>query len=128
MTAVHWHLVRSGHTQLIGSQRQQTGDPFQFLPLFRTHREADFYCRQSGLWDQAIRPRHNSLTLLDDGTSSAGFSSLVGHAIAEGVRTIGVFVGFNQYQESCWEYYRVSSEGADDCPKIETLPENERPV
>jgi len=128
MTAVCWHLVRCGHTQLIGSQRQTTGDPFQFLPLFRTYREVDFYCRHSGLWDQGIRPRHNSLTMRHDSTSSVGFSSLVGHALAEGVHSIGVFVGFNQHQESCWEYYRVSSESVDGCPKIETLPENERPV
>jgi len=63
-----------------------------------------------------------------DSTSSAGFSSLVGYALAEGVHAIGVFVGFNQHQESCWEYYRVSSESVDGYPKIETLPENERPV
>lgn len=128
MTAVHWHLVRCGHTQLIGSQRQQTGDPFQFLPLFRTHREADFYCRTSGLRDQGVRPRHNALTALHDSSPSAGFSSLVGHTLAEGVNTIGVFVGFNQHQESCWEYYRVSIQGVDGCPKIETLPEHDRPV
>ena len=128
MTAVHWHLVRRGHTQLIGSQKQKTGDPFQFLTLFRTHREADFYCRHSGLWNQGIRPRQNALTTLHESTSSVGFSSPVGHALAEGVHTIGVFVGFNHFQESCWEYYRVSSTGVDGCPKIETLPENERPV
>jgi len=128
MTAVHWHLVRCGHTQMIGSQKQKTGDPFQFLPLFRTHREADFYCRHSGLWSQGIRPRQNSLSIPSDSNSAAGFSSLVGHAAAEGVHTIGVFVGFNHYQESCWEYYRVSRQGVDGCPKIEMLPENERPV
>jgi hypothetical protein len=132
MTTAHWHLVRCGYTQLIGSQRQMTGDPFQFLPLFRTHREADFYCRKSGLWEQGIRPRHNSLAApRETGEAkalSAGLSSLVGHSRAEGVSTIGVFVGFNLHQESCWEYYRISGETAGGAPRIEPLPEDERPV
>lgn len=128
MTAAHWHLVRCGHAQLIGTQRQLTGDPFQFLPLFRTHREADFYCRQSGLWEQGIRPRHNSLAALHERTESAGLSSLFGQSRAEGVNTIGVFVGFNLHQESCWEYYRISGTGAGVAPTIEPLPEDERPV
>jgi hypothetical protein len=132
MTAAHWHLVRCGHTQLIGSQRQVTGDPFQFLPLFRTHREADLYCRRSGLWEQGMRPRHNSLAALHETSGStalsAGLSSLVGQSRAEGVSTIGVFVGFNLHQESCWEYYRISGQTAEGVPRIEPLPEDERPV
>lgn len=128
MSAAEWHLVRSGHPQMIGSQRQTTGDPFSFLPLFRTHREADDYCRSSGLWDQGIRPRHNALSARQEGAALAGLSSLVGQALADGVNAIGVFVGFNLYRESCWEYYRVSSKAGGVSPKIEPLPEDERPV
>jgi hypothetical protein len=132
MTAAHWHLVRCGHIQLIGSQRQMAGDPFQFLPLFRTHREADFYCRRSGLWEQGIRPRHNALAspreTAGSTASAAGLSSLVGQSHAEGVSTIGVFVGFNLHWESCWEYYRTSGQTVGGAPKIEPLSEDERPV
>ena len=60
MSEAEWHLVRAGRPQLIGSHRRTTGESFQFLPLFRTHREAAHYCRQSGLWCQEIRPRHNT--------------------------------------------------------------------
>lgn len=128
MSAAHWHLVRSGHPQVIGSQRQTNGDPFPFLPLFRTHLEADDYCRSCGLRDQGIRPRHNALAARDDGAVLAGLSALVGQARAEGVNAIGVFVGFNLYRESCWEYYRVSGKTPGGSPIMEPLPEDERPV
>jgi hypothetical protein len=127
MTAADWHIVRSGHPQILGDQRQITGDPFQFLPLFRTHREADFYCRNSGLWQQRIRPRQNSLAAVHNQSSTAGLSLLVCQAIADGINAIGVFVGFNTHCQSCWEYYRISSETRDGMPEIEPLPEDERP-
>jgi hypothetical protein len=128
MTAADWHIVRSGHPQILGDQRQITGDPFQFLPLFRTHREAESYCRTSGLWHQGIRPRQNSLTAVHTRSPTAGLSLLVRQAIADGVNTIGVFVGFDTHHQSCWEYYRVSSRTPGDMPEIERLPEDERPV
>lgn len=128
MTTAQWHLVRCGHVQLIGFRRQVTGDPFQFLPLFRTHREADFYCREAGLWEQGVRPRHNALAVLHDGGASAGLSTLVGQSRAEGVGKCGVFVGFNAERESCWEYYRVSVAGEGGATAFEPLPEDERPV
>ena len=109
MTAADWHIVRSGHPQVIGSQRQATGDSFQFLPLFRTHLEAESYCRTSGLWHQGIRPRQNSLTAVDNRSPAAGLSILVRQALADGVNAIGVFVGFDTHHQSCWEYFRVSS-------------------
>lgn len=128
MTAADWHIVRSGHPQILGDQKQITGDPFQFLPLFRTHREAECYCRKSGLWHQGIRPRQNSLSGVDNRSPTAGLSILVRQAIADGVNAIGVFVGFNTYHQSCWEYYRVSSRTLGGMPEIEKLPEDERPV
>lgn len=128
MTTAQWHLVRSGHTQLIGFRKQVTGDPFQFLPLFRTHREADFYCREAGLWEQGMRPRHNSLAAPHDHAASAGLATLVGQSRAEGVSTVGVFVGFNAHHESCWEYYRVSVADDGGAAAFERLPEDERPV
>jgi hypothetical protein len=128
MTSADWHIVRSGHPQIIGDQRQITGDAFQFLPLFRTHREAKSYCRSSGLWHQGIRPRQNSLTAVHDESPEAGLLSLVRQAIAEGVNVIGVFVGFDPYHQSCWEYYRVSSRTLGGMPEFEILPEDERPV
>jgi|688.fasta_scaffold134392_2 hypothetical protein len=128
MIAADWHIVRSGHAQIIGDQRQITGDPFQFLPLFRTHREAESYCRKSGLWHQGIRPRQNSLAAVDNRSQTAGLSILFRQAIAEGVNAIGVFVGFNTHHQSCWEYYRVSSRTLGGMPEIQILPEDERPV
>jgi hypothetical protein len=128
MTAADWHIVRSGHPQIIGDQRQITGDPFQFLPLFRTHREAESYCRISGLWHQGIRPRQNSLNAVHTPSPTAGLSLLVRQAIAEGVSAIGVFVGFDTHHQSCWEYYRVSNRTLGGMPEIEPLPEDERPV
>ena len=128
MTVAEWHIVRSGHPQMIGDQRQITGDPFQFLPLFRTHREAEFYCRISGLWHQGIRPRQNSLTAVHDESPGAGLLSLVRQAIADGVNVIGVFVGFDTYHQSCWEYYRVTSRTLGGMPEFEILPDDERPV
>lgn len=128
MTAADWHIVRSGHPQLIGDQRHITGDPFQFLPLFRTHREAESFCRTSGLWHQGIRPRQNSLTAVHNPGPKAGLSLLVRQAITDGVNVIGVFVGFDTHYQSCWEYYRVSSRTLDGMPILEPLPEDERPV
>ena len=128
MTAADWHIVRSGHPQILGDQRQITGDPFQFLPLFRTHRDAESYCRTSGLWHQGIRPRQNSLAAVYDRSPTAGLSNLLRQAIADGVNAIGIFVGFDTYHQSCWEYYRVSSPTLGSMPEIETLPEDERPV
>jgi hypothetical protein len=128
MTAAEWHIVRSGHPQIIGDQRQTTGDPFQFLPLFRTHREALFYCQTSGLWHQGIRPRQNSLNAAHDPSPTEGLSLLVREAIAEGVSAIGIFVGFDTHHQSCWEYYRVSNRSHGGMPQIEPLPEDERPV
>jgi hypothetical protein len=128
MTAADWHIVRSGHPQILGDQRQRTGDTFQFLPLFRTHRDAESYCRTSGLWHQGIRPRQNSLAAVHDQSPTAGLSILLRQAIADGVNAIGIFVGFDTYHQSCWEYYRVSSPTLGDMPEIETLPEDERPV
>ena len=128
MTAVDWHIVRSGHPQIIGDQRQITGDPFQFLPLFRTHREAESYCRNSGLWHQGIRPRQNSLTAVHNPSPTGGLSLLVCQAIADGVNAIGVFVGFDSHHQSCWEFYRVSSRTLGGMPEITPLPEDERPV
>jgi hypothetical protein len=127
MTVADWHIVRSGHPQILGDQRQITGDPFQFLPLFRTHRDAESYCRTSGLWHQGIRPRQNSLATVYDRSPTAGLSILLHQAIADGVNAIGIFVGFDTYHQSCWEYYRVSSPTLGGMPKIETLPEDERP-
>ena len=128
MTAADWHIVRSGHPQIVGDQKQITGDPFQFLPLFRTHREAESYCRTSGLWHQGIRPRQNSLNAVHIPSPTAGLSLLVRQAIAEGVTAIGIFVGFNTHHQSCWEYYRVSSRTLGGMPDIKPLPEDERPV
>ena len=128
MTAADWHIVRSGHPQIIGDQRQITGDPFQFLPLFRTHREAESYRRTSGLWHQGIRPRQNSLNAVHTPSPTAGLSLLVRQAVAEGVNVIGIFVGFDTHHQSCWEYYRVSSPTFGGMPEIEPLPEDERPV
>ena len=91
MTAADWHIVRSGHPQILGDQRQITGDPFQFVPLFRSHRDAESYCRTSGLWHQGIRPRQNSLAAAYDRSPTAGLSILLRQAIADGVHAIGVF-------------------------------------
>jgi len=128
MTAADWHIVRSGHPQILGDQRQITGDPFQFLPLFRTHREAESYCRISGLWHQGIRPRQNSLTAVHNRSPTAGLSLLVREVLADGVNAIGVFVGFDTHHQSCWEFYRVSSRNLGGMPDIKPLPEDERPV
>jgi hypothetical protein len=128
MTAADWHIVRSGHPQIIGDQRQLTGDAFQFLPLFRTHREAEVYCRSSGLWHQGIRPRQNSLTTVPDESLAAGLLSLVRQTIADGVTVSGVFVGFDPFHQSCWEYYRVSSRTLRGMLEFEILPEDQRPV
>ncbi len=121
MPPVDWHLVRSGHVQINGSQRHTTGEAFQFLPLFRTYREAAHYCRQSGLWQQGIRPRQNRLAGSRERANSDSMAALVAEATARGISIAGVFVGFSDAFESCWEYFRLSS-------GFEPLPEDERPV
>ena len=121
MPPVYWHLVRSGRLQIIGSERLASGDPFQFLPLFRTHREAEFYCRQSGLWHQHIRPRHNQLVSENKNLCESDLTEVVAQAVASGAKAIGLFVGFNAHHESCWDYFRASQ-------ALNPLPENERPV
>ena len=128
MTAADWHIVRSGQPQMIGDQRKITGDPFQFVPLFRTHREAESYCRSSGLWHQGIRPRQNSLAAIRDQSPAAGLRILIRQAMADGVSVIGVFVGFDLDHRSCWEYFRVTSQTLGGIPDFEKLPEDERPI
>ena len=82
MSEAEWHLVRTGRPQLIGSHRRVTGEAFQFLPLFRTHREAVHYCRQSGLWHQNIRPRHNEFASKENRSQDDGLVSLLAQAAA----------------------------------------------
>ena len=131
MSEADWHLVRAGCPQLIRSHRRATGESFQFFPLFRTHREAVHYCRQSGLWHQNIRPRHNCVASRQATNQLEGFRSLLSHATAEGVTVIGVFVGFNTAHESRWEYLRSPTEGEPRPLRLsafELLPEDERPL
>ena len=105
MSEAEWHLVRAGRPQLIGSHRRMTGDAFQFLPLFRTHREAAHYCQQSGLWCQNIRPRHNTFSTKQNTSHDDGLRFLLAQAAAEGVTVVGIFVGFNQSHESRWDIF-----------------------
>lgn len=131
MHKAEWYLVRRGQLQLFGSQRQATGDPFLFLPLFRTHREADYYCRESGLWHQGIRPMHSHLSEGHRATDGNRSVSPFSQAAIDGVRVIGVFVGFGSDGQSCWEYFRasvVSLNGAEISAHFEALPEDERPL
>jgi len=131
MHEAEWHLVRRGQLQLFGSQRTITGDPFIFLPLFRTHREAAHFCRQSGLLIQGIRPMHGRLSKRPNAGADHQAGSLRGRAAVDGVHVVGVFVGFNSHQESCWEYFRasvVSRDGKEMLARFEALPEDERPV
>ncbi len=131
MSEAEWHLVRTGRPQLIGSHRRVTGEAFQFLPLFRTHREAVHYCRQSGLWHQDIRPRHNEFTSKGSTTRDDGLVKLLAQAAAEGVTVVGIFVGFNNSHESRWEYLRSPSEGVPMPLRLsafELLPDEERPL
>ncbi len=131
MSEAEWHLVRTGRPQLIGSHRRVTGEAFQFLPLFRTHREAVHYCRQSGLWHQDIRPRHNDFTSNGSKTRDDGLVKLLAQAAAEGVTVVGIFVGFNNSHESRWEYLRSPSEGVPTPLRLaafELLPDEERPL
>lgn len=121
MPLAHWHLVRSGQLQVVGSEQLATGEPFSFLPVFRTHREAEFYCHQSGLWHQGIRPRHNRLSFQSSNDKDANLNAIVKQAVALGVNAIGLFIGFNTHHESCWDYFRASQ-------TLESLPENERPT
>lgn len=131
MHKAEWHLVRRGQLQLFGSQRQATGDPFLFMPLFRTHREADDYCRRSGVWHQGIRPMHSRLSEGQSATVGDRSVSLFSQAALDGVRVIGVFVGFGSDGQSCWEYFRasvVSLDGMEMSAHLEALPEDERPL
>jgi len=131
MSEAEWHLVRTGRPQLIGSHRRVTGEAFQFLPLFRTHREAVHYCRQSGLWHQDIRPRHNEFTSKGSTTRDDGLVKLLAQAAAEGVTVVGIFVGFNNSHESRWEYLRSPSDGVPTPLRLsafELLPDEERPL
>ena len=131
MSEADWHLVRGGRPQLIGSHRRSTGDAFQFLPLFRTHREAVPYCRHSGLWPQDIRPRHNRFSSKSTMRQYDGLEDLVDQAAAEGVTVVGVFVGFNSSHESRWEFLRLPSDHVSTplrLSEFELLPEEEGPV
>ncbi len=131
MSEAEWHLVRAGRPQLIGSHRRMTGDAFQFLPLFRTHREAVHYCRQSGLWCQNIRPRHNTFSTKKSTSHDDGLSILLAQAAAEGVTVVGIFVGFNNSHQSRWEYLRSPSEGVPSPLRLsafELLPEEDGPL
>ncbi|NBS31271.1 MAG: hypothetical protein EBS83_00230 [Planctomycetia bacterium] len=121
MHVADWHLARSGNFQLIGSARLITGESFRFLPLFCSHDEAQQYCRQSGLWHQGIRPRHNYFVSGGAEQEMTGFEELVTQAVHAGAVAVGVFIGFNDSHESCWEYFRASN-------ATELLPESERPV
>jgi hypothetical protein len=114
MPHAEWHLVRAGHVQIIGSQKRVTGDPFLFVPLFRTHGEANQYCRHSTLWRQGVRPRHNRFTTRQQPAETlpnedADFRALLDAISAEGVSVIGLFVGFNTAHESCWDYFSIST-------------------
>ena len=131
MSEAEWHLVRAGRPQLIGSHRRTTGESFQFLPLFRTHREAAHYCRQSGLLCQEIRPRHNTFSTKGNTSHGDGLRILLAEAAAEGVTVVGIFVGFNNSHESRWEYLRSPSEGVPTPLRLsafDLLPEEEGPV
>lgn len=131
MSEAEWHLVRTGRPQLIGSHRRITGEAFQFLPLFRTHREAVHYCRQSGLWHQNIRPRFNEFASKGNTNPEQGLVSLLAQAAAEGVTIVGIFVGFNNSHESRWEYLRSPSEGVPTPLRLsafELLPDEEGPL
>ena len=130
MSEADWHLVRGGHPQLIGSHRRSTGEAFQFLPLFRTHREAVHYCRQSGLWHQHIRPRHNEVSNKTSTRKDNGLVGLLHQAATEGVVIVGVFVGFNNAHESRWEFLRSPSHDVSTPLRLsafELLPEEDGP-
>lgn len=126
-----WRLVRRGQTQFFGSKRTSAGDPFIFLPLFRTHREADQYCKQTGLWHQGIRPMQSVLSTPGGRPDENRSAAVFGHAATDGVRVVGVFVGFGSDQESCWEYFRASCvkpDGSANVGQFELLPEDEQPL
>jgi hypothetical protein len=131
MHEAEWHLVRRGQLQLFGSKRRITGDPFIFLPLFRTHREAECYCRQSGLWHQGIRPMHSRLSEDRGATDGNQLASLFSRAAVDGVHVVGVYVGESSDRESCWEYFRAAlgnPDGTACAAHFEALPEDERPM
>ena len=130
MSEADWHLVRGGRPQLIGSHRRSTGESFQFLPLFRTHREAVYYCRKSGLWHQHIRPRHNKFSNKRNTHQDNGLERLLQQAAREGVAVVGVFVGFNNSHDSRWEFLRSPADDASTPLRLsafEVLPEEDRP-
>ena len=131
MSEADWHLVRAGRPQLIGSHRRSTGEAFQFLPLFRTHREAVHYCQKSGLWHQHIRPRHNKISNKRNTCRENGLELLLQQAATEGVAIVGVFVGFNKSHESRWEFLRSPLNDVSTPLRLsafEVLPEEEGPV
>lgn len=108
MMRIDWHLVRSGQFQLFGSRRHASGDAFQFIPLFRTHREAEHFCRQSGLWQQGLRPKRNGLLPGETATSAEGLASLIRDACRDGVRIVGVFVGFDSDLDGQWNFFHAT--------------------
>jgi len=128
MSTTRWHLVRSGHPQFVASQRLVNGDAFQFLPLFISHHEAEHFCRHVGLWEQPIRPRIHSLACRQSGSVAEGFQALVKRACAEGVSVVGVFLGFNVDEESCWKYFRCEMASPSGPPFFEPLAEDEHPA
>ena len=127
MSKTSWHLVRAGRPQIMGDKRLLNGDTFLFLPLFRSHREADYFCRQAGLWAQDIRPRQHHLAAGHSATEATGVRALAHAAREEGVNVVGVFIGFNSNRESCWDYFRVTTE-LNALPHLLPLTEDERPV
>lgn len=131
MHNAEWRLVRRGKTQFFGSQNTSTGDPFLFLPLFRTHGEAHHYCMHTGLWHQGIRPMQSVLSESGESEGENWSTTLLRHTAAQGVRVIGIFVGFGSDQKSCWEYFRapcVEPNGGDNVGHFELLPEDEQPL
>lgn len=128
MSTSRWHLVRLGQPQFIASQRLINGDAFQFLPLFISHHEAEYFCRHVGLWEQSIRPRNHSLAAGRGVAAADGFQELVRRAFAEGVQVVGVFLGFSPDEESCWHYFRCGMASSDGLLRLEPLSEDERPA
>lgn len=108
MMRMDWHLVRAGQFQLFGSRRHASGDAFQFIPLFRTHREAEHFCRQTGLWQQGLRPKRNSLLPGEAATAAEGLATLIRDSCRDGVRIVGVFVGFDSDLEGQWSFFHAT--------------------
>ena len=128
MATSRWHLVRLGQPQFIASQRLINGDAFQFLPLFISHHEAEYFCRHVGLWEQGLRPRNHSFAAGRGAAVADGFQELVRRAFAEGVQVVGVFLGFSPDEESCWHYFRCGMASSDGLLRLEPLSEDERPA